>query len=92
MRISFLDIVWWIVRQWSRKIIYSSSFGEMVRMGTGSVQIVPDLILRKKERKQKIKGKKRKKKKVKDWKKSKTRKEKYIHLKRKRKKTLHVGY
>ena len=44
----FLDIVSWIVAVLSStKIIYSSSFGEMVRMGTGSGQIVPDFISRK---------------------------------------------
>ena len=59
----FLDIVSWIVAVLSStKIIYSSSFGEMVRMGTGSVQIVPDLILRKKKgNKDKRKKKGRKK-------------------------------
>ena len=47
----FLDIVSWIVVVLSStKIIYSSSFGEMVRMGTGSVQIVLDLIWRKRKR------------------------------------------
>ena len=52
VKISFLDTIWWIVRLPSTKIIYSSSFGEMVRMGTGSVQIVPDLIYRKKKGKE----------------------------------------
>ena len=51
MKISFLDIVSWIVVRSSTKIIYSSSFGEMVRMGTGPVQIVLDLIWRKKKEK-----------------------------------------
>ena len=47
----FLDIVSWIVVVLSStKIIYSSSFGEMVRMGTGSVQIVLDLIWQKRKR------------------------------------------
>ena len=51
VKISFLDTIWWIVRLPSTKIIYSSSFGEMVRMGTGSGQIVPDFISRKTLRK-----------------------------------------
>ena len=50
VKISFLDTIWWIVRLSSTKIIYSSSFGEMVRMGTGSGQIVPDFISRKRKK------------------------------------------
>ena len=56
VKISFLDTIWWIVRLSSTKIIYSSSFGEMVRMGTGSGQIVPDFISRKKHLKKIIHG------------------------------------
>ena len=59
MKISFLDIVSWIVVRSSTKIIYSSSFGEMVRMGTRSVQIVLDLIWRKKKEKKIGKSEKR---------------------------------
>ena len=60
MKISFLDIVSWIVVRSSTKIIYSSSFGEMVRMGTGSLQIVLDLIWRKKKGKEKKENLKKK--------------------------------